>query len=179
VRLGPHYRKNARQQRIRFARKLLAASVAGGVLVGIGWGAASTGVMAGLLTSDAGAATAVEQAGSFTCTVATITDGDTFRCSETEADGKQIRVRLSGVAAREKDGTCTTGHPCPDAPPEAAAFALQALTFGQPLQCRQVGSTYGRRAAFCSLPGGKDLSCAMVASGTVANWEKHWGGHRC
>jgi endonuclease YncB( thermonuclease family) len=117
--------------------------------------------------------------GTFTCTVASITDGDTFRCAETEADGKQIRVRLSGVAAREKDGSCTAGHPCPDAPPEAATAAIQALALGKPLQCRQVGSTYGRRAAFCSLPGGKDLSCAMVASGTVAKWDRHWGGHRC
>jgi endonuclease YncB( thermonuclease family) len=115
----------------------------------------------------------------FICTVASITDGDTFRCTELEANGKQIRVRLSGVAAREKDGTCTAGHPCPNAPPEAATAAIRALAEGRRLQCRQVGSTYGRRAAFCSLASGRDLSCAMVASGTVARWDRHWGSHRC
>jgi hypothetical protein len=128
-------------------------SVAGGLLIGIAWGAASTDVVAGLLTIDAGAGNSLEEAGTFTCTVSSITDGDTFRCAETEADGKQIRVRLSGIATREKDGSCTAGHPCPKA-------AIEALAMGKALRCRQVGSTFGRRAAFCLLPGGKDLSCA-------------------
>src|SRR3546814_5385241 len=51
-----------------------------------------------------------KQAGAFACTVASITDGDTFRCSELGDDGRQIRVRLSGVAARERDGSCSPGH---------------------------------------------------------------------
>jgi endonuclease YncB( thermonuclease family) len=118
-------------------------------------------------------------ADTFSCTVASITDGDIFRCAETEANGKQIRVRLSGVAAREKDGSCTAGHPCPDAAPEAATAALDGLAGGKALVCRQVGTTYARRSAFCSLPSGEDLSCSMVASGTVAKWDRYWGDHRC
>lgn len=43
------------------------------------------------------------------CAVAYINDGDTLRCR----DG--TRIRLHAVAAREADGTCSTGHPCPAA----------------------------------------------------------------
>jgi endonuclease YncB( thermonuclease family) len=116
---------------------------------------------------------------SFDCTVAAVSDGDTFRCRETEADGRQIRVRLSGVAARERDGSCSPGHPCPEASAESAARELSALAEGRRLECRQVGATYGRRAAFCSREDGVDLSCAMVESGTAAVWPRHWGDHRC
>lgn len=111
---------------------------------------------------------------SFACTVAHITDGDTFRCAEADASGKQIRIRLSGVAARERDGSCTVGHPCPAASAEVATAEITRLAMGQQLQCRSVGSTYGRIAAFCTLPSGTDLSCAMVASGVVERWEKYW-----
>lgn len=109
----------------------------------------------------------------FTWEVAHITDGDTFRC----ADG--TRVRLSGVAARESDGTCRPGHPCPAASAEAATAALHKLASGQVVICRAVGETYGRVAAFCRLQDGLDLSCAMVQTGTVKKWWRYWGLHRC
>lgn len=85
-------------------------------------------------TDDRMAGKAVADPKTFTCTVASITDGDTFRCFELERDGKQIRVRLSGVAAREKSGGCTEGHPCPEAPAEAATAAIEALALGRSLQ---------------------------------------------
>lgn len=115
----------------------------------------------------------------FTCTVASVTDGDTFRCLEEGEDSRQIRVRLSGVAARERDGTCTAGHPCPAASAEAATAALERLASAQTLSCQSVGNTYGRVAAFCQRSDGTDLSCAMVESGTALKWERYWGGHRC
>jgi endonuclease YncB( thermonuclease family) len=118
--------------------------------------------------------------GGLICTVASITDGDTLRCAETGSDGKQIRIRLSGVAARERDGTCSAGHPCPEGSAEAATAELERLATGEVLICREVGRTYGRVAAFClRRSDGLDLSCAMVASGTAARWDRHWGGHRC
>jgi endonuclease YncB( thermonuclease family) len=116
---------------------------------------------------------------SFTCTVVDVTDGDTWRCAEIGADGRQIRVRLSGVAAREHDGTCSPGHPCPDASAEAATEELQRLVGGNRLNCSAVGITYGRVAAFCRRPDGVDLSCALLESGTVARWDRYWGAHRC
>ncbi len=141
------------------------------------------GGMAALLTggtiyvTSGGARSAASS--SFACTVASITDGDTLRCVEQGADGRAIRIRLSGIAAREPDGTCKQGHPCPAAPPEAATAALERLASGEQLQCQAVGSTYGRVAAFCRNSAGVDLSCAMVESGTVAKWRRHWGDHQC
>lgn len=111
--------------------------------------------------------------GSFSCRVASITDGDTLRC----ADG--VRVRIAGIDARERDGSCGVGHPCASAPPEAATAALDRLTAGQVLTCRPNGTSYNRVAAFCSRSDGVDVSCAMLASGTVARWAKYWRGHRC
>lgn len=121
----------------------------------------------------------LEHVETFPCTVASITDGDTFRCEERGADGKQIRIRLSGVAARERDGTCSPGHPCPDASAEAATAEMERLAAGQSLECSQEGMSFNRIAAFCRLPDGTDLSCAMVASGTALKWDRHWEGHRC
>ena len=142
---------------------------------------AGFGSMAALLT---GGAIYVGSAGdkpqsSFACTVASITDGDTLRCIEQGLDGRAIRIRLSGIAARERDGSCTQGHPCPDATAEAATAVLERLAAGDRLQCQPVGTTYGRVAAFCRNSSGVDLSCAMVESGTVAKWDRYWGGHRC
>jgi len=115
----------------------------------------------------------------FSCTVASVTDGDTLRCREVDEDGRQIRIRLSGVAARERDGTCSPGHPCPDASAQAATAELERLAAGEVLECEPNGSSYGRIAAFCRRPDGTDLSCAMTASGTALRWERHWHGHRC
>ncbi len=115
----------------------------------------------------------------FVCTVASVTDGDTFRCEETEADGRQIRVRLSGIAARERDGSCSANHPCPDASSEAATAALEELAAGDVLICSDEGRTYGRRAGFCRTSAGVDVSCAMLAGGTVARWDRYWGDHAC
>ena len=111
--------------------------------------------------------------GGFSCVVASITDGDTLRC----ADGR--RVRLSGIDARERDGSCGVGRSCVDAGPQEATAELRRLAEGQRLSCRAVGTSYGRTAAFCVNEAGEDLSCAMVASGTVARWERYMKGHRC
>jgi endonuclease YncB( thermonuclease family) len=116
---------------------------------------------------------------SFTCTVAAVHDGDTLRCFERGPDGRQIRVRISGVDARELDGSCAPGHPCASAPPEAATAALERLASGQKLQCIPENMTYGRIAAFCVSAAGVDVSCAMLKSGTVALWRRYWANHRC
>lgn len=118
-------------------------------------------------------------ASTFMCTVAVVHDGDTLRCLERGPDGRQIRVRLSGIDARELDGSCAPGHPCASAPPEAATATLERLADGQRLQCRPEGLTYGRVAAFCRNSAGTDLSCVMLASGTVAKWARYWREHRC
>src|SRR5690606_19731320 len=62
-----------------------------------------------------------DKADEFACQVSAVTDGDTLRC----ADG--TRVRLHAVAAREKDESCSPGHPCPAASGAAATAQLSAL----------------------------------------------------
>jgi endonuclease YncB( thermonuclease family) len=111
--------------------------------------------------------------GSFSCSVWYVHDGDTFRCQ----DG--TRVRVAGIDARETDRSCAPGHPCASAPPEEATAALKRLVEGQTLTCEANGTTYDRIAAFCRRSDGVDVSCAMMASGTVTRWDRYWRGHSC
>jgi endonuclease YncB( thermonuclease family) len=117
--------------------------------------------------------------GAFPCTVAAVHDGDTFTCAERESSGRPIRIRLAGVDAREVGDFCARGHPCATAHADDATAALRRLAQGQILSCHANGSTYGRIAAFCGKPDGTDLSCAMLAAGYVARWDRYWGNHRC
>jgi endonuclease YncB( thermonuclease family) len=128
--------------------------------------------------------------------------GETFSCTPThvwDGDGpiwcaEGPRIRLSGIAAREMDGTCRSNQPCPSASPRKARDTLVALV-GKPvgtgpnghilvrgptMKCLSAGSGGGdRTAAWCVSPLGGDLSCAMVASGTALRWDRYWAGHRC
>ena len=126
---------------------------------------------------------------SFECTPTRVWDGDgPIWCAEGP------RVRLSGIAAREMDGTCSTGHPCPKASAEAARDALvrlvgnphgrskegHVLVSGPTLTCRSDGGAGGKRtAAWCVSPKSGDLSCAMVKGGWALKWSKYWKTHRC
>ena len=123
--------------------------------------------------------------------------GETFRCTPTrvwDGDGpiwcaEGQRIRLAGIAAREMDGTCSPGHPCPKASAEAARDGLarlvgrtngrsregHLLVRGKPLTCRSAGSAKGKRvAAWCRTGAGVDLSCAMIQAGLAARWDRYW-----
>lgn len=125
----------------------------------------------------------------FTCTPTAVWDGDgPIWCEEGP------RLRLAGIAAREMDGSCSPGHPCPKASATSARDALVRL-IGQPtgigphghitvtgpaMRCRSEGSAGGNRtAAWCVSPKGGDLSCAMVAMKMAAKWDRYWRGHIC
>ena len=126
---------------------------------------------------------------SFTCNPTHVWDGDgPIWCQEGP------RIRLSGIAAREMDGSCNPNQPCPDASAEASRDALVALigesvgvsrhghilVKGPPLSCLSVGSGVGNRtAAWCTSPKGGDLSCAMVSGGWALRWDKYWKNHSC
>ena len=125
----------------------------------------------------------------FTCTPTRVWDGDgPIWCAEGP------RIRLSGIAAREMDGTCRPNHPCPKASAEQARDALVSL-IGRPvgvsreghilvngpaMRCRSEGSAGGSRtAAWCVSPKSGDLSCAMVRGGWALRWDRYWRDHRC
>lgn len=149
------------------------------LLIGAGWGApAAPPARAALVEPVA------------ICTAVSVWDGDgPIHCRE------GWKLRLHGLAARELSGECRPGHPCPDASGVAARDALVALLGGTAqrrspdghillaapvrLRCQITGGSYGRLTGWCELPGGRDLSCAMVASGTALRWPRHWGKHRC
>ena len=135
-------------------------------------------------------AAAVVAAGqSFTCTPSRVWDGDgPVWCAEGP------RIRLSGIAAREMDGSCRPGHPCPTASAEEARDHLVRLLGGAKgnaptghilvrspaMRCTSTGSAGGdRTGAWCTAPGDGDLSCAMVQSGFAAKWDRYWRNHRC
>lgn len=141
------------------------------------------------IASTSAAPTVVQEGEVFTCTPTAVWDGDgPVWCAEGQ------RVRLSGIAAREIDETCSAGHPCPDASGIAARDQLVMLLGGPkgtlptghikvsapPLRCTSMGNGRGARtAAFCQRQDGVDLSCAMVASGTALIWQRYWGSHKC
>lgn len=135
------------------------------------------------------AALVVPSGASFDCTPTAVWDGDgPVWCEEGP------HIRLSGIAAREMDGSCSRGHPCPAADPIEARNAPvrlvgrpigegrhgHVLVKGPTMQCVSTGSAGGNRTgAWCVSPKGGDISCAMVRSGYAARWDRYWGGHRC
>jgi len=102
----------------------------------------------------------------FSCEVSSITDGDTFRCS----DG--TRVRLHAVAARESDETCSPGHPCPSASAASATRTLTEIVEGKTLSCEKTGTSYNRVTAVCWTPTNREVNCAMIQSGTTVIWDR-------
>lgn len=125
----------------------------------------------------------------FTCTPTHVWDGDgPVWCREGP------RLRLAGIAARELDGSCSPGHPCPTASGIAARDALvdllgtrtgvgrhgHILVNGATLRCRSDGSAGGNRtAAWCVSPRYGDINCAMVEGGWALRWDRFWRQHRC
>jgi endonuclease YncB( thermonuclease family) len=126
---------------------------------------------------------AIAAGSSFTCTPVRVWDGDgPIWCAEGP------RIRLAAIAAREIDGSCKPGHPCPRASGPAARDHLvsligsprgrsregHVLVSGKPLRCTSRGSGKGERtAATCSNAAGTDLSCAMVRDGYALRWARY------
>ncbi|PEQ10319.1 hypothetical protein B2G71_22945 [Novosphingobium sp. PC22D] len=115
----------------------------------------------------------------FMCTPIAVYDGDgPVICRSGE------KIRIEGIAAREMDGSCRAGQPCPRASAEAARDALVNILGGArgrwktghivvrfpAMQCLSYGPSYQRTVASCTLPDGRDLGSAMLATGTVLPW---------
>src|SRR5690349_17362176 len=131
----------------------------------------------------------VDRGETFTCTPTRVWDGDgPLWCAEGP------RIRLSGIAAREIDGSCRDNQPCPRAGAEEAREALvrlvgrptgkssegHVLVTGPAMRCLSEGDGKGSRtAAWCTSPIGGDLSCAMVRRGWALRWDRYWRGHKC
>jgi endonuclease YncB( thermonuclease family) len=138
----------------------------------------------------------------FLAMVAIVPSGETFQCTPTrvwDGDGpiwcsEGARIRLSGIAAREMDGTCRKNHPCPKAGAEDARDALvrligkpigrsregHILVKGPTMTCKSEGGAGGNRtSAWCISPVGGDLSCGLVNGGWALRWSRYWKTHQC
>lgn len=111
----------------------------------------------GALPHQASARRSTSPGATFSCSVASITDGDTLRC----ADG--TRVRIAGIDAPEISA-CAANRKCVSGDPQASKRSLANLASGRTLSCRPVGRSYNRVVAFCAA-GTVDLSCAQVKAG--------------
>ena len=134
--------------------------------------------------------------------ISIIPAGESFQCTPThvwDGDGpiwceEGPRIRVSGIAAREMDGTCRSNQPCPTATAEEARNALamlvgnivgigehgHLLVEGPTMQCVSTGSAGGNRTgAWCRSPRSGDISCRMIETRTALVWERYWNDHRC
>lgn len=115
----------------------------------------------------------------FMCTPIAVYDGDgPVHCREGQ------KLRIAGIAAREMDGSCRPGHPCPRSSAIEARDALVNLLGGArggwktghivvsypTMRCRNLGQSYGRVVASCTLTDGRDWGRAMLATRTVLPW---------
>ncbi len=95
----------------------------------------------------------------FACTVASITDGDTFRCT----DGKKIRIH--GIDAPEMDTERGPG----------SQAALADIIDGRVVVCEQNGTNYERIVATCLLDD-QDIAAVMVREAQARDCPRYSGG---
>lgn len=119
----------------------------------------------------------------FVCTPTAVWDGDgPIWCEEGP------HIRLNGIAAREIDGSCRPGHPCPSASAEAARDHLvellgrrtgvgrhgHILVEGPELHCISVGNAVGNRTgASCVSAEHGDIARRMACDGFAARWDRY------
>ncbi len=99
----------------------------------------------------------------FSGRVTSTVDGDTFRISS-----QNVSIRVWGLDAPETD---QLGGP-------GATSALKRLISGKILRCRQRDvDSYGRIVGQCFLPDGRDITAAMIDSGTAIEYCRFSGDH--
>ncbi|MBM3333394.1 hypothetical protein FJY63_01915 [Candidatus Sumerlaeota bacterium] len=101
------------------------------------------------------------------CLVVAASDADTVRC----ADGR--RVRLAGISALERDGSCNSRPYCPAMRHKQAQPIAARLTLGRTIAFRVVGKSYDR-----DVGENKALRCALVQSGAAVEWPRYMRRYR-
>ena len=112
-----------------------------------------------IVTQRAGA----EDLGTIEARVARVVDGDTFKLS-----GQSQSIRVWGLDAPERN----------KAGGSAATAALNALISGQTLRCAVVDiDRYQRLVGQCFLPDGRDITAAMIMTGTATEYCRYSKGY--
>ncbi|WP_152997853.1 thermonuclease family protein [Sphingomonas sp. WG] len=110
----------------------------------------------------------------FTCTVTRVHDGDgPLWCAEGP------KVRIAGVQAPDFASAtpCRQGraeYVCSDVRARASQRTVSALVLRRRLTCQALEPSYNRIVARCRLPDGRDLACAITASGAATRWDRYW-----
>lgn len=113
----------------------------------------------------------------FVCLVVRVHDGDSLTC----ANGR--KVRIAGIAAPDYPDAepCRTrrmGYVCDARAADHSRDAVARLTLNRRLTCQPVGQSWSRIVARCRFADGRDLSCAVLATGTAAKWDRYWRAYR-
>ena len=114
----------------------------------------------------------------FACAVSWVIDGDTFVCRSGQ------HVRLAGIDAPELAGHCARWRRCTAGNAKASLHNLIRIAKGRTARCEDVGRSYDRVLAFCSVPvagaadssgapthanpARMDLACAQLTGGYAA-----------
>lgn len=113
-----------------------------------------------------------------TCEVVSVYDADgPIRCRN------GVKIRVAGVQAPDFTSAepCRRGKPgyvCDDREAERSRVIAERLVLRKTLTCQPVGTSYKRVVARCTLPDGRSLSCALIASGAAVKWPSYWRRYR-
>lgn len=96
------------------------------------------------------------------CLVVAVPDADSLRCR----DGR--RVRLAGISALERNGSCNSAPACPTMRHAQAQPIAARLTLNRTIAFRLVGKSYRR-----DVGDNYALRCALVQSGAAVEWPRY------
>lgn len=120
-------------------------------------------VLASVVFSTATPRAAAEDLGTIEARVARVVDGDTFKLS-----GQSQSIRVWGLDAPERNKVGGS----------AATAALKALISGQTLSCVVVDiDRYQRLVGQCFLADGRDITAAMILTGTATEYCRYSKGY--
>ena len=120
-------------------------------------------ILASVIFSTITQRAAAEDLGTIEARVARVVDGDTFKLS-----GQSQSIRVWGLDAPERN----------KAGGSAATTALNALISGQTLRCAVVDiDRYQRLVGQCFLPDGRDITAAMIMTGTATEYCRYSKGY--
>ena len=120
-------------------------------------------ILASLIFSNVTQRAVADDLGTIEARVARVVDGDTFKLS-----GQSQSIRVWGLDAPERNKVGGS----------AATAALNALILGQTLSCVVVDiDRYQRLVGQCFLPDGRDITAAMIMTGTATEYCRYSKGY--
>lgn len=96
------------------------------------------------------------------CTIALVVDADTIRCARGE------RIRLAGISALERDGSCNSAPDCPTMRHGQAKPIAERLALNRTLKFTVHGRSGKRIVA-----DNRWLRCNLVRSGAAVEWRRY------